>query len=115
MSFIRENDIQSVRKARPCAGCNRLIEVGTPARQWVGVVDGDFMHNIYHRSCRQAEVELNELHEWRWNDDWMMLFEIEWEDYPWLIEKYPLIAFSMGITQERYDRVAMQHRNYFAR
>lgn len=116
MTFLREAPIRAIRKRRGCAGCERFVEVGQPAIQWVGINDGQFCAVIYHPDCREAEVELNKLHDHRWYDDWMNLYaDMEWEDWPWLILAYPGVATRMGITYARYEEIrASQERTRLA-
>lgn len=102
MSFYSERTIKSVRKARACSGCNRKIEVGETALECSGKSD-DFWSGTYHHGCRAAEIALNELHEVWGGNDWMNLgSDMEWEDWPWLIEAFPNVAARMGITTERF-------------
>lgn len=102
MTFYSEQSIKSIRKARPCAGCCSLLEVGTPAVRCAGKQD-DFWSATYHRECREAEIKLNDLHGIRAGDDWFPLSDIDWEDYPWLIESFPIVADRMNITTARYE------------
>lgn len=104
--FYNERTIKSVRKARPCLGCGRRIEVGETALGCAGHYDGDFWSGAYHHDCRSAEIGLNRLHDVRGGDEWMNLGDdMEWEDWPWLVEDFPAVAARMGITTERFEEV----------
>lgn len=105
MSFYDEREIKAIRKPRNCDGCGRTMEVGVPALRCSGVGDEGFWYATYHRECRKAEEALNELHDWRAGDDWMILSDLDWEDWPWLIEDFPEIAERMKITTERFEKV----------
>jgi hypothetical protein len=106
MSFYRERPIKSVRKPRRCAGCTSMIAAGSVAldisgKQW----GGDFWSQTFHPECRAAEVELNKLHDTRYSDDWAALADIDWEDWGWLLESFPIVAERMRITAERLNEV----------
>ena len=108
MGFYRENVIKAVRKERRCYGCSRTIVVGAPAVDCAGNYDGEFWSATYHDDCRKAEVALNDLHD-SYLDEWMNLdADMEWEDWPWLIDTFPTVAERMGITKERHDKIAGQ-------
>lgn len=102
MTFYRERQIKSVRKARRCTGCSDLIAVGQPALDCSGHYDGDFWSATFHSDCRAAELGLNKLHD-TMHDEWMSLDDMEWEDWPWLIEEFPAVAARMNITTEKYE------------
>lgn len=106
MSFYRETVIKAVRKPRYCAGCGAIINAGERALDCSGKHNGDFWSAIYHQECRVAECALNDLRDYRWNDEWAALSGIEWEDWPWLIEEHPAVAKRRKITAERYQKVA---------
>lgn len=89
MTFLSERAIKAVRKRHVCDACDKWIEVGEPAVTWCGLNDGQFNSVHYHPDCREAEVALNQLHDWRDYDDWMRLCEAEAEDRPWIKEKWP--------------------------
>lgn len=106
MSFYSEKTVKSVRKARACLGCGVRIEAGETALGCAGHDDGQFWSGIYHHDCREAEIGLNMLHDVYAGDDWMNLGDdMEWEDWPWLIEKYPAVAARMKITTKRFEGV----------
>ncbi|MEQ5789044.1 hypothetical protein J3454_14200 [Erythrobacter sp. NFXS35] len=107
MGFYRERPVKAVRKARSCCGCGTIIEVGQPALDCAGHYDGDFWADSYHIGCRAAECDMNEIHG---AEEWIPLSEIDWEDFPWLIEAHPIVAKRMNITRERYDRIAEEQR-----
>jgi hypothetical protein len=107
VSFYRERPIKSVRKARPCYGCGVLIAVGEPALECSGKQD-DFWSGTYHSDCRGAEEGLNGLRETSFYDDWNLLSEIEWDEWPWLLEKHPTVAVRMKITAERFLEVSAE-------
>ena len=104
MSFYRETHVKAVRKARPCIGCGRRIEVGSPALDASGHYDGEFWAATYHVECRAAEIALNSLHG-LYHDEWMALSDIEWDDWDWLLVEYPVVAARMGITAEKLHEV----------
>ncbi len=111
MSMYSEREVKSIRKARPCDSCAKTIEAGKPALVIAGVVGGDFWSGTWHHDCRHAEVELNKLHGVYDGEDWMSLTDMEWDDWPWLIEAHPTVANRMNITTARYDeRMAEQQR-----
>lgn len=101
MSFTRERAVKATRKEHRCVGCERTISAGSAAVRWSGLTDGDFSSVIYHPDCRAAEIDLNKAYDTDWGE-WMGLHEMEWEDWPWLVESYPAIAERMGITMEKY-------------
>lgn len=106
MSFYNERTIKAVRKARRCDGCGAIIEVGETALGCSGIGDDGFWSGTYHHDCRKAEEGLNKLNQVGWYDDWMSLCnDMEWEDWPWLIEEFPAVAARMNITTERFDEV----------
>jgi hypothetical protein len=110
MSFYSERTIKSVRKARACQGCGVRIEAGETALGCSGHYDGQFWAGAYHHDCRTAETALNVLHDVRFGDEWMNLCnDMEWEDWPWLIEEYPAVAERMKITAERFNEVRDEH------
>tara|TARA_R100001132_G_C3272385_1_gene94389 strand:- start:3185 stop:3568 length:384 start_codon:yes stop_codon:yes gene_type:complete len=115
--FYRETPIKAVRKARRCTGCRKTIAVGEEALNCVGNSGDGFWSGTYHKDCREAEVALNDLHDIRYPDEWNNLADdMPWEDWPWLIENFPAVAERMGITAERHDEIAEQHRvRWFAR
>ena len=105
MGFYSQTPINAIRKARQCDGCGRLVETGCSALKCAGVEDGQFWSATYHNDCRSAEIALNELHDIRFDDEWMPLSDIDWEDYPWLIKGFPEVAARMNITLERFERI----------
>ncbi|RVT93739.1 hypothetical protein [Sphingomonas crocodyli] len=109
MSFATESNIKAVRKARRCFGCSVTIEVGEPAVSSVGMSDGDFYANTYHPDCREAEIALNRLRETGWVDDWSCLYDIEWEDWRWLVEEWPAVAARKGITLAKVEETEAEH------
>ncbi len=102
MSFYRETKIKAVRKARQCCGCCKTIDVGAPAVECASADSEGFWSGTYHAECRAAECAYNELKDYRYGDDWWPLYEIEFDDWPWLIEDFPAVADRMGITAEKY-------------
>lgn len=103
--MYKETNIKAIRKARHCDGCCAVMEVGQPAVKCSGVGNEGFWHATYHHECRKAEVELNRLHDVGWQDDWISLPDVDWEDYAWLIQEYPDVADRMKITTERYEKI----------
>lgn len=108
MSFTNEKAIKATRKDHRCIGCEHIIPAGSAAIRWSGMTDGDFSSVVYHTDCRAAEIDLNNAYDTR-GDEWMGLHEMEWEDWPWLLESYPAIAERRGVTMEKY-REAEAHR-----
>jgi hypothetical protein len=107
--FYSERTIKAVRKPRACEGCGVRVEAGETAFSCAGHDDGQFWAAIYHPDCRRAEEGLNKIHDVRGGDDWMNLGnDMEWEDWPWLIEAFPTVAERMKITQARYDKVSAE-------
>lgn len=102
MSFRDERLVKATRKRHLCQACDKWIEIGEQAINWVGMTDGEFDSLYYHTDCREAEVALNRLHDWGWYDDWMRLCEIESEDRPWLKTEYPEPYLRMCMSRERY-------------
>lgn len=102
MSFCSEREIKSVRKARRCAACRKMVEVGSRAIGWAGTIDGDFSTATFHVECRVAEIELNKLAGNDW-DEWMGLDDAEADDWPWLLSDHPVVAARLGITQQKID------------
>lgn len=113
VTFYRENAIKAVRKPRQCNGCGHKVEVGSPALDYAGHADGDFWSATYHVDCRKAEVDLNDLHGTSYVGEWMNLSaDMEWEDWPWLVDNFPAVAERMGITKARHDEIAEQHARF---
>lgn len=105
MTFYNERLIKSIRKARPCHGCNKLLEAGQSALECAGVGYDGFWAAAYHTECRAAEVAINRLHRTR-DDEWISLFcDLEWEDWPWLIDEHPVVAERMKIDTAKFERV----------
>lgn len=105
MSFYNERIVKAIRKARGCDGCGTKLQVGETALACSGIGEDGFWSATYHNECRKAEEGLNELHDVRFGDEWMPLSYMEWDDWPWLIEKFPTVAARMKITTERFDEV----------
>lgn len=115
MAFYRETPVKAIRKPRICLGCRKTIEVGHRAINCAGNLDGDFWSGTYHNDCRNAEVALNDLHDVRYPyDEWNVLSEMEWDDWPWLIDKFPTVAARMGITTERFDKINAEYQQRYA-
>jgi len=105
VSFYNERPIKAIRKSRPCEGCNVRLETGEPALGCAGIGYDGFWAAAYHAECRAAEIALNLLHRTR-DYEWMNLSaDMEWEDWPWLIEKHPLVADRMGVTTAKFEAV----------
>jgi hypothetical protein len=96
VSFINEHPVKATRKRAQCVGCLKMIDVGSPAIRWAGMVDGDFQSVAYHPECRAAEIAWNAM---IGNDayDWLSLSEMDREDWPWLIVEHPAAAARKGI------------------
>lgn len=98
MSFINEKPIKAVRKRHICEACRKYIEIGEPAVNWAGMVDGDFCSSHYHPECREAEVRLNQdVLDWRDCDDWVLLCDAEPENFRWLKTNHP-VAYRRMLT-----------------
>lgn len=108
--FYGETSIKKTRKARPCCGCTRIIEAGTPAIKCFGREGGDFWAGTYHSDCREAEIKLNSYRDYRWGDDFMALADLELDDWPMLLEEFPAVADRFNITQERYDEAKAEEQ-----
>ncbi len=100
--FIQERHVKAFRKRHVCQGCDKWIEPGEPGKAWVGVVDGQFSHVNYHVECREAEVELNNLEDYRHYDDWSRLCETDSENYAWLKNEHPVAYMRMLMTREQW-------------
>jgi hypothetical protein len=100
VSFVSERSVKAVRKRHVCDGCGKHIQIGDSAQRWAGLTEGDFGTAIYHPDCRAAEVELNnDILGWNSGDDWLGLRDIEQEDWPWLRDKHPAVAWRMGLAR----------------
>ena len=77
------------------------VALDISGKQW----GDDFWSQTFHPECRTAEVELNKLHDTRYSDDWAALSDIDWEDWGWLLESFPIVAERMRITAERLNEV----------
>jgi hypothetical protein len=102
---LSERHVRAVRKPHLCWACDKWIYPGESALTCVGVTDGQFWSLYYHHDCRQAELELNELHEWWYNDEWMRLCEAESDDYDWLSDTHPGPYERMRMTRVQYENV----------
>lgn len=100
MGFSSETKVNAVRKSRRCDACGKFVEIGQPAIKWAGTTDGDFGTLIYHPDCRAAELALNELHGTWSNEDWIGLWDFDWDDADWLIDQFPEVAARKGITAD---------------
>ncbi len=109
MSFYRETPVKAVRKQRSCYGCSSPIAVGASALQCAGTGPDGFWHATYHTECRTAECALNDLKDYRFGDEWQGLFEIEWDDWEWLLAEHPIVAERMKITAEKLAEVTESH------
>jgi len=69
--------------------------------RWAGMTDGDFGTLGYHPECREAEIELNKLHGTWSSDEWIALWDFDWEDARWLLEEHPIVAERKGVTVEK--------------
>lgn len=100
MSFFTDRDVKATRKPHACEGCGKLIAAASPAWYFSQLWDGCFSAGYYHTDCRKAEVELNELKDFRSGDDWLSLCEVrdEPDDIAWLVQDYPVVAARMGLT-----------------
>lgn len=102
MTFIAEKPVRAVRKRHVCEGCDNWIEIGEAAVNWCGVADGQFSSMYYHPECREAEVALNNLIDWRCGDDWSRLCEADHEHHPWIKAEYPIAYKRMMMTREQW-------------
>lgn len=97
MSFVNEQAIKATRKLHTCDTCSKRIEIGSPAATWAGKHDGEFQYGIMHPECRAAEVEFNDLLDYRAGDDWTPLSDIESDMHEWLLAEHPIVAARMGV------------------
>lgn len=104
MTILAERLIKSVRKPRSCDGCCHIIARGDAAIYWVGLTDGEFGTLTYHPDCRVAEIALNHLKD-SYYDEWSSIADIEWDDWPWLIESHPTVAARRNITMARFAEI----------
>ena len=102
MSFRNERAIKCTRKRHMCNACDKWIEPGEAAINWSGMTDGQFASIHYHPDCREAEVALNGLHDWRDFEDWMRLCDADHEDRPWIKAEHPTPYLRMCMTREQY-------------
>ena len=102
MSFFSEKTVKAVRKRRACVACSQWIEISESAVNWTGLVDGEFSSVYYHPECRDAEVALNDLIDYRLGDDWLPLYEAERDNYPWLHREHPLTYKRLIMTREQW-------------
>lgn len=99
MSFVNEKAVKAVRKPGRCDACMKMVEIGQSAVRWAGITDGQFDTSLYHPECRAAEIALNRLHDTdRWQDEWIGLADMDWEDHRWLVEQHPVVAERKGLT-----------------
>lgn len=82
-----------------------MIEARETALACSGLGPDGFWAAIYHHECRKAEEGINKLHDFGGQDDWMGLSDIEWDDWPWLIEEFPAAAERMKITTARFEEI----------
>lgn len=115
MGFYREAPIKAVRKARQCCGCGVVIEVGLPALSCAGRNDDGFWEGTYHPDCRAAENALNDLKDYRCGDDWYSLWEIEFDDWEWLMAEFPTVAERMKITPDRHTEAVTRYASFWTR
>jgi hypothetical protein len=110
VSFYTERTIKAVRKVRPCDGCGVKLEVGESALACSGHNDNNVWSATFHHECRKAEEGLNKLYG-TWDDEWLSLSDLEWDDWPWLITKFPAVAKRMKITLERFNEVQAERES----
>lgn len=99
MSFINERRVKATRKAGRCEACRTDMPAGSAGARWAGLVNGDFESVLYHPECRAAEIELNDLLDYRSGDEWWPLQEIDHESHAWLIAEHPIVAERMKIAR----------------
>lgn len=87
---LSDQRINRTRKDHLCEGCGKPIPAGCQAYKYTGIEDGIFSL-YYHPDCREAEIQLNELHSLMW-DEWISLRDIEREDHEWLRENHAVVA-----------------------
>lgn len=103
MSFVDERSVKATRKRHICEACDKWIEPGERAVNWVGLSDGQFGAAYYHPECRVAEVAFNETRGWGYGDDWSRLCEdAEPDDHRWLKAEHPLAYRRMKMTREQW-------------
>jgi hypothetical protein len=114
--FAQEYPITATRKEHFCRACSRRISKGFPVVKAVGVYAGEFYSYYYHTKCREAEIAWNDLAGFRnYYDDWKTFcFDLELDDWPFLMENYPIVALRLRITQHEYDQ-QMQEREECSR
>ena len=111
MSFVNEKAVKAVRKPGRCDACMQMVEIGQPAVRWAGITDGQFDTSLYHPECRAAEIALNRLHHtYRWQDEWIGLSDIDWEDWRWLVEEHPVVAERKGITLAKVEETERERQ-----
>ena len=111
MSFVNEKAVKAVRKPGRCDACMQMVEIGQPAVRWAGITDGQFDTSLYHPECRAAEIALNRLHDTdRWQDEWIGLSDIDWEDWRWLVEEHPVVAERKGITLAKVEETERERK-----
>ncbi len=109
MTVLHEGPVKATRKRHVCESCNQAIPIGRAATKWVGITDGQFYACYFHPECRVAEVAWNRMMRLGW-DEWCNLAnDLEIDDWPWLLEEYPVVALRLGLSRVKYDE-AMQER-----
>lgn len=101
--YYSETPIKAARKQHYCHECGKPIEIGKPYLRCSGSSDGGFWTGKFHAECRAAVDDYNHKNRSNW-DDWYSLDEMDAEDWPWLLEKHPVVAARFGVTQARIDK-----------
>lgn len=91
--FVHCRAVKATRKSHTCCACSHEIQIGSEAEYFAGVFEGSFGAGYYHMDCREAEIALNDLHDF-WGDEFCDLTSLldEDEDKAWLRERFPAVA-----------------------
>ena len=84
------------RKPHRCDDCGKPIEAGQKYSRLRGKWEGEFTTHLSHMDCRDACYRLCQLHG-LWQDEGVILADVEEDDWPLLLEEFPAVAERLGI------------------
>lgn len=94
----RMKAVKAVRKTHCCEQCNKIIDVGSPAKYSFGIWEGYPYSTYTHVECNEAAHEyatLNDL--WFEEYPWFQYMDdSECGHHAWLLEKHPIVAKRLG-------------------
>jgi len=98
LTDILHDGFHACRKARTCDQCLRLIQIGQRYRKQV-YVDGGLQTYRAHEDCDEAVARYIALAQidLHWDDPPVLHSDLCSEDYGWLLNEFPAVAYRFGI------------------